>query len=158
MYGIVEGVAGHAIWGSIMAFCRRMTGRRIQITHPRPQAALTDPEGTGPWHHYPVRGTLGRLPANHEIWLLTEDEVTGRVWPQGFFRVQFDPHLKTWMGKINGTSGPQVKITAVLAPPTSQDFFRYFQKVGGLRGHEYEPLNRIPVECTNRASVQSRIP
>ena len=108
--------------------------------------------------HYPVRGTLKHLPAGYEIWLLVEDEIKGKVWPQGFFHVQFDPHQKTWIGKINASSRKHLKITAVVAPSTSQDLFRYFQKLGGLRGHQYEPLDRIPVECTNKTSVQARTP
>jgi len=101
---------------------------------------------------------LKHLPANHEIWLLTQDERTGFVWPQGFFPVQFDPQRRTWMGKINGSGKKQVKIVAVVAPPTSQDFFRYFQDVGNKRNYVYDPLKRVPAECRNRAYVQAFLP
>ena len=131
-------------------------GRQIQITHPRPMETMTDPEPLGGGQCFPVRGTLKRLPAGHEIWLLVEDEVTGRIWPQGFFRVEFDPHQKTWTGKINGLGKTQVKINAVVAPPTSQEFFRYFQKLG-RKNQVFEPLDRIPPECRNRTFVQARI-
>jgi hypothetical protein len=141
----------------MVAFARKITGRGITITHPRPNEALMDPQGAGNARYFAVRGTLKHLPPNHEIWLLTESEAGG-VWPQGSVKVQFDPRLKTWSGKINWTSKEPLKITAVVAPPTSQDFFLYFQKLGGLRNHQYEPLNRVPIECTNRASVPARIP
>ena len=62
------------------------------------------------------------------------------------------------MGKVYGSRKQQVKIIAVVAPPTAQDFFRYYQKLGRERNYQFEPLNRVPVECTNRASVQAFIP
>lgn len=46
----------------------------------------------------------------------------------------------------------------MVAPPTSQEFFRYYQAVGKLREYKFEPLKRVPVECRNRASVQAFIP
>jgi hypothetical protein len=50
-----------------------------------------------------------------------------------------------------------LRVVAVVAPPTAQQLFRYFQK----RGDEtrvYDPLDCIPAECKNMASVQTRIP
>ncbi len=158
MKGISGGVVANAIWAAVVATARRVGGRQIQITHPRPLETLTESEPLGKGVCFQVRGTLKHLPTNHEIWLLTEDEGTGRVWPQGFFSVEFDPHQRIWMGKINGSGKKHVKITAVVAPPTAQDFFRYYQKVGRLRSDNFEPLDRVPVECKNRASVQARIP
>lgn len=151
-------VAGKAAWGGIEALGRGVLDRQIRITHPRPLETLSDPEALGNGHCFRVTGTLKHLPTNHEIWLLTEDEVTGRVWPQGFFSVQFDSHQRTWTGKINGSGRKQVKITAVVAPPTARDFFRYYQRMGGLRDNKFEPLEGVPVECKNRASMQALIP
>ena len=70
----------------------------------------------------------------------------------------FDYYRGTWMGKINGSGRKQVRIVAVVAPPTSQDFFRYFQEIGRLHGYQFEPVRRIPPECKNVASVQAFIP
>ena len=158
MNGIIEGIVGNVVWSGTSAFFRRVAGRQIEITDPRPQEVLKDSEPLGPGLCFPIRGTLKHLPKRHEIWLLTEDESTGLVWPQGFFAVQFNHHQGTWMGKVYGSRKQQVKIIAVVAPPTAQDFFRYYQKLGRERNYQFEPLNRVPVECTNRASVQAFIP
>jgi|ERR1051326_2627859 hypothetical protein len=158
MSGIVEGVAGHAIWDFIRTKARNATGRHIQITNPRPGETLTAGEPLGQGLCFPIRGNLKHLPAGQEIWLLTEDESTGLLWPQGFFGVQYDAHQGTWLGKINGSGKKHVKIHAVVAPSTSQDLFRYFQKVGRLRNYQFEPLARIPPECRNRTYVQAALP
>jgi len=79
---------------------------------------------------YAVKGTLNHLPTDHYIWVLTEDEQTGQIRPQGFFLPIFDHATKTWSGRVTGAGGPRKKIWAVVAPPTSHDFFLYFQQVG----------------------------
>jgi hypothetical protein len=159
MNGIVEGVIGNAITNSIGAFARKISGRQIQITYPRPLETLTNGEALNSNNvAFPVRGSLKRLPALHEIWVLTQDDSTGLLWPQGFFPVQYDPIQGTWLGKINGSGKKQVRIIAVVAPPTSQDFFKYFQTVGHLRDYKFEPLKRLPPECRNVTSVQAIIP
>jgi hypothetical protein len=132
-------------------------GVQIKITHPRPLETLTEPESLGKGRSFAVRGTLKRLPKDHEIWLLTQNEATGQLWPQAFFAVKYDHQQKTWVGKITAEGWKSVKIVAVVAPPSSQDFFRYFQHVGGLR-EKYEPLKRVPPECRNLASVQAFMP
>ena len=156
--GIAEGVAGHAIWSSLRAVARKVAGRQIQITHPRPLETLSDPEPLGEGVSFPVRGTLKHLAENHQIWLLTEDELTGHVLPQGFSIVQYDSQQETWIGRISAGGKRQVKIIAVVAPPTAQDLFRYLQQVGIDRNYHFEPLIRVPVECTNRAFVPARVP
>jgi hypothetical protein len=50
-----------------------------------------------------------------------------------------------------------MQILAVVAPPTSQDFFEYFQK-RGAETKAFVPLNRIPPECRNIAAVLARSP
>jgi hypothetical protein len=155
MNGLVEGVAGNALWGGIRASVERVMGRQIRITHPRPTETLTDPERClGEGLCFPVRGTLKSLPAQHEIWLLLEEQ-TGQVRPQGFFPVQNDPQQRSWIGKIHATGRTHVKIIAVVAPPTSQDFFRYYQRLGSMT--KFEPLNRVPPECLNATFVQARV-
>ncbi len=154
--GIGEGVAGHAIWSGTMALVRQLTGRQIEIVDPRPQAALKDPKPLGQGISYRVRGKLRRLTKDHRIWLLIENERTGEIWPQGFQAVQYDPSNGEWEGRVNPWDG-EVRIHAVVAPPTADDFFRYFQQVGDHL-KEWRSLRRIPVECINRATVQASKP
>jgi hypothetical protein len=157
MSGILEGLVGRAIWSGLTAASRRVLGLQIQITHPGPQQTLSEGKPLGRHQSFPVRGTLKRLPRGHEIWLLVQDEPTGLVWPQGFSTVQFTPQTGIWAGRINGMAKKQLRIIAAVAPPTSQDFFRYFQEVGNNQ-NKFEPLKRMPPECRNWASVQALIP
>lgn len=157
--GIAEGVAGEAIWSGAIGALRRVSGRQIQITFPRSGQALIHPEPLGPIRSFEVRGKLKRLPKNHEIWLLREHEVTRKVWPQGFPSglVRYDPGQGEWSGRVAVQNDQRaIKIVAVVAPPTSQDFFRYFQRLGDQH-QNHVPLDRIPDECTNRFSVQALI-
>jgi hypothetical protein len=128
----------------------------IYITSPRPLEFLEDKQSLGKISSYRVRGTLRQLPHGHEIWLLTEDH-RGGVYPQGFREgvVQFDSQTGEWVGRVAATT-EQVKIIAVVAPPTSQDFFKYYQMIGQKNNYEYERLPRVPPECTNMAWVQAR--
>ncbi len=157
LQGIIGSIIATIIVAIVVTLYRRATNR-IKITHPRPQETLTEPEPLGGAFAFPVRGTLKRLLKGHQIWLLTQDDSKGAVWPQGFFPVEYDPSEGTWSGKINGSGKPNVRIVAVVAPPSSQDFFRYFQKLGQMRDYKFEPLSRIPPECVNQDSVQARIP
>ncbi len=154
---ISQGVASNAIWAGIVQVWRIAFGPRIEITYPRPQEVLAEPRPLGKSFTYPVRGTLRRLPKGHEIWVLAQSERTGQVWPQGFSSVQYNRDSGTWTGRIHASQGDTIRIIAVVAPPSSQDFFRYFQKVGD-KTSLYEPLLRIPPECINSDSVQARIP
>jgi hypothetical protein len=155
---ISQGVAGNAIWTGISNAARTVFQGNIEITSPRTGEILSGQEPLASGFSYQVRGKLRRLPKGHEIWLMTQDESTGLLWPQGFFPVHFDSRERTWMGKINGSGKKQVKIVAVVAPPTSQDLFRYFQLLGRMREYKFEPLKRIPPECSNVASVQALLP
>jgi hypothetical protein len=129
---------------------------RIQITSPRDLGFLE--EGKERLDDirvsYIVRGKLKQLPRDHEIWLLTEDR-SGVIFPQGFSPVQFNKDIGEWVGRVH-TQSPRQKIVAVVAPPTSAQLFKYYQKIGPKTN--YEPLDRIPVECTNRTSVHVRLP
>ena len=112
---------------------------RIKITLPLPGEALIDKQPLGPKSvSHAVRGTLRSLPEECEIWLLTADEKTKRYWPQGFSAVQYNRQTGDWQGRVHAGHSP-LQIVAVVAPPTSQQLFRYFQK----RGDEtklYAPL------------------
>jgi hypothetical protein len=157
MSGFFEGIAAHLTADAGKTLLRRISGNQIHITSPGPLAELT---GKEPFElegrfSYAVRGKLKRLPSDCEIWLLIEDDRSGCVWPQGFSRVQFDPQNGEWVGRVH-TQFTRPRIIAVVAPPTSQDFFRYFQKWGSKTNHA--ALDRIPVECTNRAFVDARLP
>jgi hypothetical protein len=44
-----------------------------------------------------------------------------------------------------------------MAPPTTQDLFRYFQRRGD-EGKTFVPLNRIPLECTNTDVTVTSLP
>ena len=158
MNGVLEGVASNAIWACIPAIARKMLGYEIKITNPSPGQTLSAPEPLGSSFSYSVQGSLKRLPKDHQIWLLSEPEPSGKIWPQSFFSAQYNRHQGTWLGKISGARKGPVRITAVVAPPTSQDFFRYFQRVGELRGYQFEPITRIPPECVIRDFVQALFP
>jgi hypothetical protein len=130
----------------------------IKIAHPGPGEVLTDGQPMGSGRKFPIRGTLKSLPNEHDVWILTKDDATGQVWPQGFSPVVFNQHQGTWTGWIFVGGNSELRIIAVVAPPTSQEFFRYFQKVGGVRGNKFEALVRVPPECVNQHSVQARVP
>lgn len=129
---------------------------KIQITVPRPGGVLTEPVPLWKGFSYIVRGRLKSLPKGHAIWLLTQDERSGEVWPQSFYPVQFNEQTGEWHGRINVGATP-LRIFAVVAPPTSQMLFRYFQERGD-ETHKYAPLKGVPPECRNTHSVQANLP
>jgi hypothetical protein len=143
--------------GWVRATLNSITFDPIKITHPGPGKFLTDgqPMGSG-GQRFPVRGTLKSKPRGHEVWILVHDGATEKVRPQ-FRAAMFDADQGTWSGWINPSGQSEVRIVAVVAPPTSHEFFQYFQKVGDLH-HNHVPLERIPPECTNRDSVQAWVP
>jgi hypothetical protein len=155
---ITQGVAGNAIWTAVMAAGRSIFPHKIKIISPRSQELLGGREPLGGGFSYAVRGTLKKLPKGHAIWVLTQDDSTGYIWPQGFSPVQYDPEQGAWTGRVNGSGKTEVRIIAVVAPSTSQDYFRYFQELGRLRDYNFKPLPRVPAECVNLDSVQARIP
>ena len=128
---------------------------RIQIIVPRPGEVLTDPVPFGKDFSYMVRGRLKSVPHGHVIWLLTQDERSGKVWPQNFYPVQFNEG--EWHGRIHAGAVTPLRIFAVVAPPTSQMLFRYFQE-RGQETNTYAALLGVPPECHNRHSVQTKLP
>jgi hypothetical protein len=156
MSGVVEGLVTEGLWAGLTVSARRLLGGRIRIISPKASGYLDEDRQTlGQMTTYNVRGTLKRLARGHEIWLLRQDEISSKIWPQGFSRVVFDADSRQWHGRVNGTGQSAFRIIAVVAPPTSHDFFRYCQKVGNLSKH-FEPIDRIPPECTNFDYVQVR--
>jgi hypothetical protein len=151
-----EAFIGKVTGSVFVALARRAFGRQIKITSPSPLQTLQHPEPHGAGLSYEVRGTLKKLPRHHKIWLLRQDETSEIVWPQGFSPVQFDPTRGEWCGRIATQpveKTKQIKIVAVVAPPTSCDLFDYYEKARVFR-----PLLRIPVECANTTSVEARVP
>ncbi len=135
-------------------------GKQVTITHPQPNAVLTEPKPFKGITAYPVRGTYRHLPKGHQVWLLTQDETIGRrIYPQGFFHVHLNPRDKTWHGLIDGGTRQQINVIAVIAPPTSQEYFQYFEYVGReVRNGVFEPIPKIPDECAERDSAQALVP
>jgi hypothetical protein len=129
----------------------------IEITSPRsPKDDLQDKQPYGDMFSYKVEGKLRRLPEDHEIWLLNVNERSKEVWPQGFAPVtDWDAQTGEWTGRVCGRPVETIKIVAVVAPPTSTDFFNYYQELCD-RGI-VKPLKRIPPECTNQASIQATL-
>jgi hypothetical protein len=78
----------------------------------------------------------------------------GKFWPQTGDPVQFNQTTGEWHGRISEKRPKKrfVKIIAVVAPPTSQQLFRYYGRVGEKTS--WEPLDEIPPECTNQTYVQ----
>jgi hypothetical protein len=154
--GWLEGPLARIGWRGGVAMVRRISGGKIQITSPRPQERLDDRQENARGRvSYKVRGTLKKLPTAHQIWLLTEDEIDRKFWPQTSDPVQFNPTTGEWHGRISykRPNRSSVKIFAVVAPPTSQQLFRYYGKVGE-KTKNWEPLDEIPPECTNQTYVQ----
>ncbi len=156
--GIIGSIIAAGIVALIAAAYQRWFGQKIQITHPRPGEALTDPAPLGQIFAFPVHGKLKRLPKDHEIWLLNQEEQTGLLGPQGFSIVKYNHENGTWTGKVCSRKNTSLRLVAVVAPPTTQDFFRYYQHVGEMRGYTFELLKRIPPECKNVASIQTFVP
>jgi len=130
-------------------------GRRaIKITTPLPRAVLMNPQSDGRVSYFAVQGSLKKLPQGHHIWLLVRPEQSDRVWPQGFFDVEFDPAIGQWTGRIHAEGASRFSIIAVVAPPTSCQFFRYYQRVGDKHDYQFEPLSQLPPECVNKDEVQ----
>jgi hypothetical protein len=125
---------------------------KIQITSPTEGRVLEDQREHQhlKGHTYSVRGTLKYLPRPCSIWLLNASN-DGRQWPQEPAR--HDPVSGRWDGRIYLQEEQQgTWINAVVAPPTSQQFFEYYHRYGNAN-----PLSGIPDECKNIAQVWAQI-
>lgn len=148
--GVIEGVLSNALWS-----LRGMKERKITIVSPRSNETVHAAERDGESIIFLVRGFLPHLPKSHEIWLLTGDPSTGRVWPQGRYPLSFDKKTREWEGYVT-VRGRGATVHAVVAPPTSQDLFRYYRQVAEKT--RWEPISHIPAECVNRDTVVVRLP
>jgi hypothetical protein len=159
--GVIEGLTSNALFSSFGVCLKLYLSKTIEIEFPKSQQLLQNQEPLGEAYAYPVRGTLKHLPKDHKIWLIVEEEKFGHIWPQGFFPVHFDEHSGKWHGKVSAgpgkRSGDIISIIAVVAPPTSQDLFKYFQKIVD-DNKALVPLDRIPLECRHMTKVQAYVP
>jgi hypothetical protein len=96
MSGILEGLFSKALWDGIKAGGKRVFGREIKITSPRPLETLLKADMPDV---YWVRGTLRHLQENEEIWLITQDQTSGRFWPKDFFPSSLIATKKYGLGK-----------------------------------------------------------
>src|SRR5580700_881343 len=60
-----------------MAAGRAVFPHEIKIVSLNSQEFLSDPQLLGGGHSFAVRGTLKKLPRGYEIWVMTQDDVTG---------------------------------------------------------------------------------
>jgi hypothetical protein len=159
LIGVPVGVLANLAYDHLKAR-RARRANSIRITSPRVGQPLQDPKSFGSGSvSYVVSGRLGFLPAGFKIWLLVQDFSSQRVWPQGFAdaQVDYDPGSGDWNGRVNPhTVQGKVTIWAVVAPPTSQMPFNYFQRNG--RKTDWAAIDGIPEECRNSHSVQCIIP
>lgn len=138
-------------WSTLEAGIQTLVSQaRIQIVSPTSGGML---EGLGPatdGFRFIIRGTLNRLPRDHEIWLLNASDPKDRAkqWPQRV--AQHDPVSGRWEGSIYlRDRSEKTYINAIVAPPTAQQLFEYYSQYGGGD----KPLSHIPVECENKAQV-----
>jgi hypothetical protein len=153
---LMEGLTIRAVWASLEAVSRKVFGRRIRITSPRPTEQLRHAGNFAGDVIYRVTGTLKRLPKGHQIYLLRVDSSSGKAWPQGFYPVEFNRDAGTWEGRIKARDLKQLRVVAVVAPITSQLFFRYYEEHG--METKFSPLPSIPPDCINRDEVDAMVP
>jgi hypothetical protein len=149
-------IAGHSIYDR-MNYAIKKRRNRIEITSPRPDEALKNPVSQRPGPCYRVVGRLGFLPEDHQIWLLVQHSKMNKVWPQGFSSPSYRKETGEWEGFIRSPdSKEEIRIVAVVAPPTSQMMFSYYQ----MHGNEtnWAPFEAIPEECRNIAVVRAMLP
>lgn len=153
--GIATSLIASIIYGTAGGGYRRWFGQQIKITNPQENGYLGPVEVRRGTNAHPVSGTLKYLPKDHQIWLVVVNDTTGKCWPQGFERVDYDAKAGTWKGYVTAEGWHNVTIVAVVAPQTTQEYFKYFQRVGSLTKHE--GLLAIPHECKRRDTVHVRL-
>ena len=154
--GIIGSIIATVIVALAIAAFRSVYGQRIKITYPKINDFLATAENRLGVVVHPVHGTLKHLPKDHKVWLLVMDEKARKIWPQGLVPVEYDKEQGTWKGYIHAWGWNNVTVVAVVAPPTSQDYFNYFQRMGPKTN--YEPILGIPKECKHRDSVLAKVP
>jgi hypothetical protein len=156
--GIGQSVIAAIIIAVACLWCRWQFGRRIKIIDPKMDGFLGAAENRLGTQAHPVSGSLSHLPKDYKVWLLVVNEQTSEIWPQGFDGglVEYDEKHHTWKGYVHAWGWNNVTITAVIAPPTTQEYFNYVQRVGNLTKHK--PILRIPPECKHRDTVRAKVP
>jgi hypothetical protein len=156
--GFPLAIAASWYWERLQAAERRRRNA-IRIDSPRPGETLNerDARRIQGLRCFEITGRLGFVPEGHAIWVLVQAVGGEQIWPQGFESVKFDDRSHQWSGHFYAPDhDSQVQIVAVVAPPTSREFFTYYQhQVGATRA---APLSRIPYECKNYASVVAQVP
>ena len=153
---IATSLIASIIYATVGGGYRRWFGQQIKIIEPQENGFLAPAEPRRGVQAHPVAGTLKYLPENHRIWLIVVDETKGKFWSQGFEPVEYHKDTGTWKGYVHVWGWHHVTLIAVVAPPTSQEYFNYFQRVGQKTG--YEPLLGIPLEGKKRATVRAKVP
>jgi hypothetical protein len=137
---------------SLQAGLSPMTEENISIAIPVTGPVLIDKKPLGNSHTYAIRGKLKQLPPGCHIWLVTAGIESEQYWPQTSYDVQHNDRTGNWNGRVHTGGGP-VRIIALVAPPTTQQFFLYYKQVGDATKN-YTPLRRIPAECLNVCEIQ----
>ena len=149
-------IAGHSIYDRLK-YAIKKRRNRIEITSPRSGDVLKHPVIHQPGPCYRVVGRLGLLPEGYQIWLLVQPSTTNRFWPQGFLSTSYRKETGEWEGFIfSPGSKEEINIIAVVAPPTSQMMFSYYQMYG--KETNWAPFEAIPEECQNTAVVRTILP
>lgn len=152
---VLEGTF-ESLWGELADGINDLIlQNKIQITSPGSGSMLEDPQPAMKGFTYEVRGTLKLIPKDHQIWLLNAGEAGdhAKQWPQQ--AAQHNSTSGEWKGRIYlQTWVAETFINAVVAPPTAQQLFEYYNQHGGGN----KPLSRIPVDCENKTHVQARNP
>jgi hypothetical protein len=154
--GIVGSIIAAIIIALAVAWYKYVFGQRIRILEPQMNGFLPTAENRHGVTAHSVHGTLKHLPKDHRIWLLVVNEGASKIWPQSFAPAEYSKEQGTWKGWINALGWTNITIVAVVAPPTTQEYFNYFQRVGPKTS--FEPILKIPPECKHRDTVQAKIP
>ena len=140
-----------------LKFWKRRRENQIEITLPRPGETLNDSKHLSPGLCFRVTGKLGFVPQGHRIWLLVQPHGQKGYWPQGFEGVRHNPSSGEWFGYVYEPVGKaRITILAVVAPRSAQTFFDYYRKHGSKTN--WDPIDAIPDECTNRQEIEVRTP
>jgi hypothetical protein len=157
---LIEGIIGSIIATIIVAISvawyRYVFGQRIKILDPQMNGFLAPFEKRNGVGAHAVHGTLKHLPKDHRVWLLVMNEGASKIWPQSFAPVEYSKEQGTWQGWITAFGWTNITIVAVVAPPTTQEYFNYFQRAGPKTS--FEPILAIQYECKYRDRVQAKVP
>jgi hypothetical protein len=158
VWSIISSIIAAMIVAAAGYIYRRHLGQQIVITSPREHDALPTAETLGGVVAHAVQGSAKNVPEGHKIWLIVANAAINKLWPQGFFPVQYDEARGTWKGYVHAWGWNRLTVIAVIAPPTTQDYFNYYQQVGNKT--EYAPIFRIPPECPKRriATLHTQVP